>query len=198
MKGEIKDPSPNKIELTASEIVLLNAEYFASAAKIKRPFKAALFVLLLLVVSGWTSFYGINKITTAWSIKNWPTAEGEIIFSEVETKLMSDSSEDVKELFRIKIDFKYTVDNKVYHCDEVKHGSSSFYDSNKNGKMRIVETYPAGKIVTVFYNPESPSNSVLETGIPFNNFLIFIIGLALFIPSLFLLRKYSPLIFRKN
>jgi len=186
--------SNDKIKLTSSELVLLNAEHFSSIAKPKGHYKVVLFGVILLLLSGFMTYYAFDKLIEAWSTKNWDSTYGLVLVSEID----EDYSSEGTEIYSVIIDYSYTVNNIVYHGNEVNYGSKGVYDSNLESKKRIIETYNKGKEVMVYYNPKDHSQAILETGIHFNNILILIIGLVFLFVSIALLIKNVPLIITKN
>jgi hypothetical protein len=65
----------------------------------------------------------------------------------------------------VHLRFEYTVEGNTYHTGRV-----SFFDwgpfSPKTDSSYALETYPKGRSVTMLYNPQDPSDSVVENDIP--------------------------------
>jgi hypothetical protein len=58
--------------------------------------------------------------------------------------------------------YNYTVNEKTLSGIRVAFGT---YNSNQSHAQDIVNKYPQGKSVTVYYNPQDPKVCVLEAGI---------------------------------
>jgi hypothetical protein len=90
-------------------------------------------------------FHWLRK---AWTMSHWPTATGTII-----------SSWDV--LDGEKLRYAYVVNGHRYvgHAVVVSAGGPSTMDATP---QELVEKYPPGAEVTVYYNPKHCSTAVLE------------------------------------
>ncbi len=93
--------------------------------------------------------------------KEWPTAEGTILSSE----LNKTRDHDGNEMYSANILYEYSVDGKQYSDGNigVMDGSTSM----KNSVKKTLRKYEKGKKVTVHYDPEFPGTAVLETGVGF-------------------------------
>lgn len=60
------------------------------------------------------------------------------------------------------IAYQYTVDGKTYVSRQVGIGP----DHGNLDVVALLQRYPAGKVVTVFYDPASPGNAILERDDP--------------------------------
>ena len=66
------------------------------------------------------------------------------------------------------IKYKYYVGGKSYEKDRLSFGGFNFFSVNfgkdfRTGFYKSLEKYPKGKSVVVYYNPNQPGDSVLET-----------------------------------
>lgn len=82
-------------------------------------------------------------------------------------------------MYQPKIMTKYTVGGRNYVAHEVHFGESSSWRSNSNYAYDLVNKYPLGSEVTVYYKPDEPSVVVLDTSAQFFSFLIVALGAAL-------------------
>jgi hypothetical protein len=96
----------------------------------------------------------------------WPSTSGKILSSEIR--------EDAdKESTRASIQYEYTVNGQPYTSKTIRaFGVGKF---NAAEPASRVKDYPAGKELTVYYNPENHSRSVLLHGLP-DNWYFFILG----------------------
>jgi len=131
--------------------------------------------------------FGIGQVNKARASADWPSVEGVVKFSEVrsETRTRTDSSSSRRkrngnggvtvnigtdsdrdtrtETTHIAdIGYAYTVGDAPFNGTRVSFGSNG--SSSWASVQDIVDRYPVGKTVKVFYNPDKPSDSVLEPG----------------------------------
>lgn len=71
-----------------------------------------------------------------------------------------------KRSYRPKIEYEYQVDGKTLHGTRCQFSDGSVSGTGaRNSVRKIVDRYPVGAKVTVFYDPERPETAVLEHGI---------------------------------
>ena len=76
------------------------------------------------------------------------------------------------------VKFTYEVEGKTFKSNRIMFGEvSSLYG---NLPIEIVQKYPEGKNVIVFYNPYKPQEAVLETGLTKKSFIPFARGYLVF------------------
>ncbi len=116
-----------------------------------------LFTLLFFVAAVGVETYLINMFIKAWNAVNWPTTKGIIVKSELEKHLS------IKTSYEAFIEYTYQIGEKQYKSKDVRaRGSNAKYRSELTP---LVEKFPAGKEVTVYYNPVNPSDALLEVGV---------------------------------
>lgn len=89
--------------------------------------------------------------------QTWPTARGVVLFSRVEVHGSGDSTRVVP-----MVVYQYEVGGQTYQGNVVKAGSQFFTAQRGREPYEIVDRYPAGTQVVVFYNPASPADCALE------------------------------------
>lgn len=100
--------------------------------------------------------------------RNWPSAPGTIVSSEVEARTIKvlernrESGIRFKERNFANIVYEYNVDGEIYSNNRVAIG----VDRGNFGVAKTVARYPAGRRVTVYYNPNQRTDSVLERDPP--------------------------------
>lgn len=130
-------------------------------------------------------FLGGRNLYRAIASTAWPTAQGVIQHSSVERDVDSRH----RSTYRAVVTYNFTVDDMPHECARVFFGD---YGSNKpSHARRIVKAYPAGKQVTVSYNPEDLELCVLEPGIRGLSWLLPVLGVAFFGLGVFLV-VYLP------
>lgn len=132
----------------------------------------ALMAIGFVVVGAWCL-----KISIAHTLKNraatvWPTATGKITQSTVQIE--EQGTPDFRTMYRPEVVARFQVNGKWYGCQEIFYGYGS--TSSCGTAWRAVSPYPPGGTATVHYNPENPSESVLEPGFKGTNVLFLAVG----------------------
>ncbi len=132
--------------------------------------KGSLFGALVLGVV----FFGLGVIFVAVGIdgyrdgqatKSWPTTTGHVISADVQEKVetrrdMNDRPR-TERTYTPAVRYEYTVGAQTYLGHRVK---ADDYGGGADRAYGIVNRYPAGTTLTVFYDPDDPDQAVLETG----------------------------------
>jgi len=129
----------------------------------------------LLVTGLGTLFLAISivrlyKFSTS---KTWLSTTGEIISSEMETKR---GGRGRSVTYHAALVYDYSVEGTKYSGSRICFGD--YGSSNPNHARQILNRYPAGKQVNVYYNPSKPEDSVLERRLSWTVYLALIVGSA--------------------
>ena len=100
-------------------------------------------------------FFTRRKVSQAAS---WPSTLGTVTSSRIE---MRSSSEGGSTPYPV-VNYSYQVMGQSYPGNKVMPGP----DIGGSGARKVVERYPAGAQVMVYYNPEKPSEALLERSTP--------------------------------
>ncbi len=113
----------------------------------------------LFIIGGYMAYKYITKPMEeeAEASKSWPYVMGKIIRSEMQT-----SFSDGKKMYASDIRYTYTVNGKEYVGTDVSQLDAS--TSLKSNIKKELKKYTKDKTVKVYYDPEFPDSSVLETG----------------------------------
>ena len=108
--------------------------------------------------------YVLNRRVARASLA-WPVAPGKITGSqvEIESKIEhEDGSRDrVVERFRPHVAYAYRVGNADYHSSTLTWGGVALH-GDSDSAAAVTRKYPVGAGVSVHYDPDDPSNAVLE------------------------------------
>jgi hypothetical protein len=85
--------------------------------------------------------------------KKWPRASGTVIASVVE------KSPGHRWRYRAALQYSYRVGGKNYQASRIFWGGN---EGREKHMASVVETYPAGSNVRVFYDPKNPAEAVLD------------------------------------
>lgn len=127
--------------------------------------RAALLVVMLLGVTIWTVLsliiaeYALGEISP-----DWPRAPGKIVASRVK-RTKSKSKVELKAVIR----YSYEAGGQQHTSDRVQFGDDG---RGKKRAKELVKRFPVGGAVQVYYAPENPSISTLETGTPSDHLLV--------------------------
>lgn len=137
--------------------------------------KQAMFFMPVFAVIGvlLTIFWGIPTARNAMESRNWPSADGRIIISDVSENY---DSENGSITYTAKVAYNYTVNGLPYTGSTVAFGDFGSSDPSHAGG--IVSRYPVAKSVKVYYDPDEPKTSVLEPGSGWSSFMGLIVGIA--------------------
>lgn len=113
----------------------------------------------------------IAAIVKTWQVRearNWPQARGKVVTSVAEVREVRVSDQDREEGYRLEkrnfanVTYEYAVGGRKLRCNRISIGEDL-------GNFQVAEQlakYPAGGIVTVYYNPRHPDQAVLERDLP--------------------------------
>jgi len=139
-----------------------------------------IFLGLFLCLGLGLLIFGTLNFMKAKDSETWPSEPGTILSS----KITSHDSDDGT-TYGADVSYRFALAGKSYEGDSVTISEVS--TSDRSQAVKIVQRYPAGKKVAVYYDPSSPDDNVLETGLSTGNWLLPGIGLLFFIVPLGLL-----------
>jgi hypothetical protein len=96
--------------------------------------------------------------------KTWPTTDGLILQSEFTEKVGLEPSYEAKILYR------YSVRNQTFASTGVRTRKTS--SKSESDIRSTVARYPVGSKPKVHFNPSNPSESYLEVGVDYVNYII--------------------------
>jgi len=90
-------------------------------------------------------------------VSQWPSTMGAVMMSTVERRSTSDGYTDYP-----VVQYSYQIGGQSYQSYKLAPGP----EVGGTGAGKVVARYPAGAQVMVFYNPQKPSDAVLERKAP--------------------------------
>jgi hypothetical protein len=123
--------------------------------------------------------WGAYEIKGSRESGSWPTAQGTIRSSSVSKRTTRDSNHRTRTTCYPKVGFQYQVDGRNYTSSRIAFGTGDTGGSAKWAR-KIVNKYPVGKTVMVYYNPQDPQYGVLESGITWRSIIFLLAGIAFF------------------
>jgi len=133
---------------------------------------------VFLLIGMGLSYWGWNILQDARASASWPTIDGKVVKSEVTHSIDSDGGDS----YSPEITYVYIVNNEQLANKTIKFGENS-YSSRKKAEG-IAASYPVGKNVTVYYDPQQPDKSVLEPGVSGGSYIVLGIGVLFILITL--------------
>lgn len=149
-----------------------------------RIFFLRVFPFIFVVIGAFFVYFGAKDIGDAKQSVYWPSEMGKIISSSVDTSRSSSGRGSSSTSYHAAILYEFTVDGITYNGNRVAYGD--FGSSNSSHARRIVNRYPEGKEVKVYYSIDNPEKCVLEPGLKGQAYVFPGIGLAFMAAGLFM------------
>jgi hypothetical protein len=120
-----------------------------------------LFILAFLGGGAYLIYRSSQDKKKAKQSLNWPSTPGRVLESRVVESLSTDSDGDTSTTYKPYVKYEYSVIGATYTSDHIGIGPA-VSSSNLRKAQDAVNRMPVGGTVTVFYNPDDPSDAVLE------------------------------------
>jgi hypothetical protein len=131
----------------------------------------------------------VEEIVSGWSSAKWPTVEGTITTSSVETHAGIGN----KGIFyHPQIVYSYIVDGKQLTSNRVAFGATNTNDPSD--AQRIVDKYPKGKTVTVSYDSDENQESLLEPGLRIGAWGYILLGTPFLLIGIAMIKVFPKLV----
>ena len=114
---------------------------------------------LIVLFGAGIALWSARSLIIGARSEHWPRAIGTIVSSKVAERRDGKGSL----MYSAGISYRYSVHGKELTGDTVKFGGQLELNSQTRATS-VVEKYPAGATVPVFYDPDDPRRSVLEPG----------------------------------
>ena len=119
---------------------------------------------ILALVGAWMIFSSIRTRRDAERAATWPTAPGTVTSAEMQIHRSHNSrTHTTTTTYEPRVEYTYTVMGTPYSGKRVCFGLRSFAHDKAQA---ILDRYPAGQAVPVYYNTENPADSVLDLAAP--------------------------------
>lgn len=124
-----------------------------------------LFCAFLFVISFVIEFAMLDAFWKAKSAEYWPTTTGVVVHSELKSVFFGTGKE-----YEANIRYRYSVEREEFESSQVR--SRGEKGQHKWDVAPLVDQFPVGSKVTVYYRPESPAESYLIVGADWINYVI--------------------------
>ena len=147
-------------------------------------------ILFFVVGVLFAYFLGYNMIQEATASQDWPSTMGTVIETDIHT-----DRDDGKVYYTPLVVYQYSIDGQQYESSQL---TLAGYTSSTRSQTayKVIEAYPIGQQIEVFFHPKQPHNAILSTEVPFifqalfwGGIVFAYLGLHLFFTGLFSLGK---------
>jgi hypothetical protein len=122
--------------------------------------------LVFVVGGGAMLTAGLVRYKNALDSRSWPVASGSIVYAEEHssTSAVKDSDGEVTSAtsYGAPLAYRYEVNGKIYFSNIRTFGALA--GASQDWAQSILQRYPSGARVPVFYHPADPNTAVLEPG----------------------------------
>lgn len=139
------------------------------------------FLITLAAGIGLVLFSAKSKKKTGLS-QYWPSTSGTINNSEVRQSASTDDDGNISYFYYPHIEYSYVVAGQTFSSKQISFGGAQGF-KNTNQAQLILTRYPVNAGVWVFYNPQNPSEAVLERVAGGGSKTALIIGIILLVIS---------------
>ncbi|HCE43595.1 MAG TPA: hypothetical protein DET40_08605 [Lentisphaeria bacterium] len=124
------------------------------------------FCIIMFLGSIITEVFTVGMFTKALQISKWPTVNATITRSEMDSKFHGKTS------YTANIEYFFDLNGRRYSSSSIRtRGTSSQYQDDI---AAVIKRFPVGKEVPAYYNSSDPSESYLEAGVGFANYVLII------------------------
>lgn len=134
-----------------------------------------------LVVAGW----GLYELKRSRESNGWPSTTGIITHSAIH-KVERRRENQTEATYYPRIQYQYAVFGKGFTADRIAFGSP--YGGEQSKAQAVVDRYPIGGSVAVYYDPDDPSVAVLKAGYSQHAYVMMAAGLMFGAGGMFFLR----------
>ena len=127
---------------------------------------------IFMVIGCGGMIFGFQEILLAHQSRNWQTTSG--VITESTIVISKDSEGD--SMYKPRIRYEYEINGKHKHSHNVYFGGRNISSSSQYFSQKMINRYPRGKQVKVYYHPRSPQQAVLEAGVTKKSFSLFAFG----------------------
>jgi len=105
-----------------------------------------------------------RQLTLAWASTRWPSTQGHVFATSIQEQVNADSETNRRTTYyRPDVHYKYQIGNHNYTSSQRVFGEKPRYDTRDRAQT-IIENYPTGRALKVYYDPANPHQAVLEPG----------------------------------
>ncbi len=142
----------------------------------------SIFILALIGLGLFLVIQGTRSRRKAGESLQWPSVSGVIVETQVREARNTDDDGNIDVSYYPRVDYTYEVGGQTYRSHLIAFGAIKPV-KNAAQVQKGLERYPMGGPVTVYYNPEKPSEAVLERA-PAHTQALLVIGVICLVLAL--------------
>jgi len=120
-----------------------------------------LFILVFAGLGAFLIYQSVRSRQKAEASQAWPATSGQVTEAHVEQSTSTDSDGDTSTSYTPTVSYTYRVLGQEYQGDKIGFGFQQSYGSPSKAQAALA-SFPVGKQVTVYYDPNKPADAVLE------------------------------------
>jgi len=124
---------------------------------IGKRFMGCLFLAVFMLM---TYKLTIPFLQNAIGSKNWATTQGKVLKSRVNPNAGDDN-----DMYQLQFDYQYEVNGETHHGKGRYFNLGEPSQSWKGDLYDFVKEHPVGSTIDVYYNPNSPEDCTITTGV---------------------------------
>ncbi len=105
--------------------------------------------------------------------ESWNQTTGKVIKSQLD---ISGSGGEDSITYKPVVEYQYEVEQKLYNSKRLYFGSNISSSFKKRKSTKLVQKYSTGTEIIIYYNQSNPKESVIETGIHSEVWIVFIVA----------------------
>lgn len=139
----------------------------------------ALIPVLLVGLGLYLSWLGGMQLARAFESANWSTTQGVVTVSEFTERDLNERKPTLDEAMRyfVEFEYEYTTGGEQYTSDCISIGQTGV--RSRAAGERLIEPYPVGKTVTVYFDPDRPDVACLVKGATDSAYYLLLGGLMM-------------------
>jgi hypothetical protein len=118
---------------------------------------------------------GLVELRAGKASRNWPSVAGQVVLATVDVSVSTDDDGGTSRSYAPRVVYTYSASGQQYTSDQVVVGAKWHYPSRARAEAKLA--YQSGQQVIVCYNPDNPTQAVLEPGATRGAWGTLIIGL---------------------
>ena len=130
--------------------------------------------------------FGLWAINKGMQSENWDKGTARVTSSEIEkTENRSKDAQGFTRTstsFSVRVQYTYTVEGSSYEGNTIGFGTMSH--NEKSDAQEELKSYPKGKTIVVYYDPENPGDSVLKKGVFWPMYIVIAVMVIVLIGSI--------------
>jgi hypothetical protein len=119
--------------------------------------------IILLIIGLLASLLLLRSILLGRKSRTWPSTGGTILQSAIDTVQSVDDDGTSSTSYGLRLQYEFSVGGQAYQGN--RRTFAEMRTSSYRSMQKLLERFPQGGSVTVFYDPDDPSSCVLEPGV---------------------------------